>query len=466
MSYKLIEEFKSIIGEDPVFSLQAPLSPLFMIVTWHEKVHPLHIFCITKDRTTYLALNEKEYIAIALDKFRHYFNQETSIKELEQGYFSFEKNVQALYDEFTDKNLADLSDTDLQNYAKKVNELFLAMANETLYIENVDYEKILSVIGPAHKATLDTIWKQAIENVFISFEGRRLKKLLEVVTGNSLNKIRKAKFIFTDYFWTKSDSDISSALEDISQNLPEKEKEYEDLRISSEEKMRKQLLWLETLDTDSRSIAQFAQLVMHMRDLRKDPIAQMQTMFAELSVVMLERAGVDIKIAPLVLMHEYMKGVTYLSENKNEIEQRSNGCIFLTYPDYSYKTEHCDIHIATQELTQFIEHKVEKTDSIKGQIACKGNVKGIARVILDPHENKGFQQGDILVTSMTRPEFVPLMKKAGAVITNEGGITCHAAIISRELNIPCIIGTKVATQLIKDGDTLEVDANTGVVKII
>lgn len=72
----------------------------------------------------------------------------------------------------------------------------------------------------------------------------------------------------------------------------------------------------------------------------------------------------------------------------------------------------------------------------------------------------------VLVTSMTRPEFLPLMKQAAAVVTDEGGITCHAAIVSRELKIPCVIGTKVATQVLKDGDRVEVDADRGVVRKI
>ena len=70
------------------------------------------------------------------------------------------------------------------------------------------------------------------------------------------------------------------------------------------------------------------------------------------------------------------------------------------------------------------------------------------------------------MTGMTRPEFVPLMKRASAIVTDEGGITCHAAIVSRELNIPCIIGTKIVTKVLKDGDEVEVDADNGVVKII
>ncbi|MFA6099944.1 MAG: PEP-utilizing enzyme [Patescibacteria group bacterium] len=75
-------------------------------------------------------------------------------------------------------------------------------------------------------------------------------------------------------------------------------------------------------------------------------------------------------------------------------------------------------------------------------------------------------QGDVLVASMTRPEMLPAMKKASAIVTDEGGVTCHAAIVSRELNIPCVIGTKIATTMIKDGDRVEVNATQGIVRII
>jgi len=67
---------------------------------------------------------------------------------------------------------------------------------------------------------------------------------------------------------------------------------------------------------------------------------------------------------------------------------------------------------------------------------------------------------------MTRPEFLPAMKKSVAVVTDEGGLTCHAAIVSRELGIPCIIGTKIATKVLKTGDLVEVNANHGVVRVM
>lgn len=102
---------------------------------------------------------------------------------------------------------------------------------------------------------------------------------------------------------------------------------------------------------------------------------------------------------------------------------------------------------------------------IKGQVAYRGKVTGRVRVLKTSHVSD-FADGDIIVTGMTTPDFAQLIKKASAIITNEGGITCHAAIISRELKKPCIIGTKIATQVLKDGDIVEVDAEKGIITIL
>ncbi len=106
------------------------------------------------------------------------------------------------------------------------------------------------------------------------------------------------------------------------------------------------------------------------------------------------------------------------------------------------------------------------TSVVNGQTACQGYAKGVARIILDVSQFDRFNEGEILVTGMTRPEFLPLMKKAAGIVTNEGGITCHAAIVSRELGKPCIIGTKNATTRIPDGATVEVRANHATVRIL
>ncbi len=101
---------------------------------------------------------------------------------------------------------------------------------------------------------------------------------------------------------------------------------------------------------------------------------------------------------------------------------------------------------------------------LRGAVANKGLVRGTVRIVETKEDFSKMKKGDILVATMTRPEYVSVLKIAGAIVTNEGGITCHAAIVSRELNKPCVIGTQVATEVLKDGDLVEVDANNGVVR--
>lgn len=115
---------------------------------------------------------------------------------------------------------------------------------------------------------------------------------------------------------------------------------------------------------------------------------------------------------------------------------------------------------------QGIREEKLKIKEFKGKTANKGKIKGIAKIIPGPKDLKKMKKGNILVTHMTTPEFAPILKEAAAIITDEGGITCHAAIISRELDVPCIIGTKIATKVLKDGDLVEVDADKGIVKIL
>jgi phosphohistidine swiveling domain-containing protein len=103
---------------------------------------------------------------------------------------------------------------------------------------------------------------------------------------------------------------------------------------------------------------------------------------------------------------------------------------------------------------------------LKGQAAYLGNAKGIARIVKNRKQVEKVKTGDILVSPMTTPDFISAMKKAAAFVTDEGGIVCHAAIVARELKKPCIVGTKIATRVLKDGDMVEVDADRGIVKIL
>jgi pyruvate,water dikinase len=102
----------------------------------------------------------------------------------------------------------------------------------------------------------------------------------------------------------------------------------------------------------------------------------------------------------------------------------------------------------------------------KGQAVSPGIAKGKVKIALLARDSHIIKKGEVLVCSMTSPDYVLAMKKASAIVTDEGGLLCHAAIVSRELGKPCIVGTKIATRVLKDGDLVEMDADKGVIKIL
>ncbi len=103
---------------------------------------------------------------------------------------------------------------------------------------------------------------------------------------------------------------------------------------------------------------------------------------------------------------------------------------------------------------------------VNGVCACPGLAQGKVKIIIEPNESIVFQKNDILVCDMTDVRYLPYMKDAAAIITDRGSILSHAAIIARELGKPCIIGTKIATKVLHDGDEVEVDAENGIVRIL
>jgi pyruvate, water dikinase len=112
------------------------------------------------------------------------------------------------------------------------------------------------------------------------------------------------------------------------------------------------------------------------------------------------------------------------------------------------------------------EHVPEDEESkelIRGLGASPGRGSGEVRVLTSPDKDEGFESGDVLVAEMTTPDWVPLMKKASAIVTDGGGMTCHAAIVSREMGLPCVVGTRTATKVLKDKMLVTVDGTHGTV---
>lgn len=156
-----------------------------------------------------------------------------------------------------------------------------------------------------------------------------------------------------------------------------------------------------------------------------------------------------------------------LKVSREELQARSSG-----FAQFQLKNkEIAMITAADPEYQQLKElygqtPKPDDLSVLKGMSARKGVVRARASVVTGQADFANFSEGDILVAPETTPAFVPLMRKATAIVTEGGGITSHAAIVSRELGIPCVISVKGLMAVVKNGDEVEVDADKGVVRVI
>lgn len=117
-------------------------------------------------------------------------------------------------------------------------------------------------------------------------------------------------------------------------------------------------------------------------------------------------------------------------------------------------------------LNRFLKGKKSEIKYLTGIIASTGKYSGVVKVLRSAAEAGKVNDGDILVTAMTSPDYISAMRRSGAIITDEGGVMCHAAIVSRELGVPCVVGTRNATEILRDGDVVEVNANHNSVRIL
>jgi len=178
------------------------------------------------------------------------------------------------------------------------------------------------------------------------------------------------------------------------------------------------------------------------------------------------------------ILPKYNKYLNFLTINEiknnklivlSELKKRKNAYIFYKnniYTNITFKKFIKENNILIKS-EKSISNKTNKT-ILTGITAMNGKVNGYAKVILHQDQMKLIKKGDILVTPMTttNDECMLAIGRAGAIITDEGGMTSHAAIIAREMKKPCIMATKIATKLLKNNDYIEVDADNGIIKII
>ncbi len=317
----------------------------------------------------------------------------------------------------SDKEMSIMLKTSLLNYAQEEKLALLKIVQ--LKLKNLPQDKIQQLIKEHSQAYfyINNSW----ESTTFLDEAYFTKKLSEIE-----NPDQEIKRITTD--WELEHKKIQEKYA-ISENLMNVFYYFRQLFVLRD--MRKK----HTLLTN------------HYYDLLMKRLCQLESLpFEKMGVIRVEEITKKIDQAEIL----------------NLIAQRKN----LLLEIYTPKKSTILSGVKGIKIYNLLQKSYGQVGNLRGLGACKGKVQGIVRIILGETHFTKFNEGDILVAPMTRPEFVPLMKKASAIIADEGGITCHAAIISRELNIPCIVGTQKATSKLKDGMLVEVDADNGIVKVI
>lgn len=236
-------------------------------------------------------------------------------------------------------------------------------------------------------------------------------------------------------------------------------------RDKEQKQHNKKILGTKELGNSEKRLLQILHAATRWTDERKMLEFQLFFWYHRILSVLEQRYTIPVATLKYLFTHELQELDTHPQDLKKTAEQRM-AQEFMTI------SKKGTLRIASKEEYQYVKELLRQQstiDHIQGNVACRGTqtlYRAKVRILLSSKECSKIQPGEILAATMTTPDFVPAMNRALGFITDEGGVTCHAAIVAREMNKPCIIGTKNATQLLKDGDTVEMDVLKGSVKIL
>ncbi|MBI5635347.1 hypothetical protein HY993_00095 [Candidatus Micrarchaeota archaeon] len=227
-----------------------------------------------------------------------------------------------------------------------------------------------------------------------------------------------------------------------------------------------QNLLLDELNADSlhRKLFEVAQGILFAKAIRKEAVWRGCWASEKLYREIASRLGLSLSQARYLTKEEVILALEG-NLSKQDCAKTANSRLKL-----------CVILIEGSSETQFLGADAQKfldgtqikkleatSNKLVGQTAYPGKILGVAKIVKSTADIQKVREGDIIVSTATSPNLLPAMNKAAGFVTDMGGITCHAAIVSREMKKPCVIGTKVATRLFKDGDKIELDADNATV---
>lgn len=428
--------------------------------------------------------------------FYHYFDSQKTFEQVQKIFETVDANPQlfeTLKQDFYQSAAAleqtglDLIKTDTKgNSFKKLYEDFLEYSMQfwesSLYIDLLDpfEQEIIEFIFGNQAAGLS---KQEVSILFSPDEWSHFQKyqqdLLDAydicqTQGIESDEVSNAcQRLSEKYYWLQNDYEtvmwldqeyFSTTLNLLMETPAEVESIKANLaHVQATRDNKKQLIRSLELSEQVTNRLNFFNWVTTYRDDRKKYNQISNYILIQLIERMAVECSIDIELLKYAMPNELAKIVEKDANVMTELTQRADVGL-IVFADRETPLEVVSGTIA-REYFELLEATVSGAE-LRGTVASPGKVTAPVKIILNQNDFAKMEAGDVIVASMTRPEYVPIMKKASAIVTDEGGITCHAAIVSRELNIPCITGTQTATRMLQDGDMVIVNADHGLVKIV
>jgi phosphoenolpyruvate synthase/pyruvate phosphate dikinase len=412
---------------------------------------------------------------------------------LDNLYLSFNEhaqNIETMYLNIDQKSAASFSKAELKKYFSHLRNVCSNFWSTSLFIDSFDSGKDQAEIAkiknkynftPEEIAILTT----PVQMTFTSEKHQMLLKIAQTavekkITGKSEIKLRqfvqnepsihqyKQQFGYYASNYAKAskitDNDVTAELEAYLTDHVKLSSQLSELDNYSQNQQQKIDGVLHKYNLQSNPLWFFNKLTFWREYRKKINLMSICIMDNVLSAIE-AKTGIAKKLL-VYLIHDEVDSVLDGLTDKGVLIKRRDGAMHIVFRDDGYRMI---VGNEAESIRNELEQELQASTQdqiLSGQVASQGYAKGIARIILSSDQFESFKDGEILVAGMTRPEFVPLMKRAAGIVTNEGGVTCHAAIVSRELGKPCIIGTKNATTAIHDGDLIEVRAHHGTVRIL
>lgn len=384
-------------------------------------------------------------------------------KEDEQKFDKF------FWHEFPTLKLDKLSNSQLIDLWSRYYNLFTARYTSSAIIDHfaLGTDELIS-----NMLNDNTIFSIATAPVHQSFINQAEIDLLKIATGQSKESLADYQ---KRYFWTKNNYVTAQVLtvkdfekeikawKSGTKDLKKELKRIEQTPIQNKKK-KKDLFAKYSFSPLLKTLLKISEDFTWWQDERKKSTYLNIHMGSQILAEIAKRFGYEIDELKYAVAPEIPNIIKSQIPKRETLQYRRDNVAFVCTRDGYFAETGTKVEEVRHLMMR--DNKLDEIQDIRGLSASLGRAIGTARIIKSVTEVDNVKEGDILVAVMTRPDYVSAMKKAAAIVTDEGGITSHAAIVSRELGIPCIIGTKIATQVFKDGDKLEVNANHGWVRKI